>query len=55
MALPKNVQRVDAIAMGRARILTPMGEAWDTWFDGSGISSDFMAKRQQPVEQKREL
>lgn len=53
VALPDDVRRVNVIAMGRARILTPVAEAWDTWFDGSGASADFMAKRQQPPEQKR--
>lgn len=54
VALPDDVRRVDVIAIGRTRILTPVGEAWDSWFDGSGVSADFMAKRKQPADQKRE-
>lgn len=54
VALPDDVRRVDVIAVGRARILTPVGEAWDTWFDGPEISAEFMTDRQQPAGQERE-
>lgn len=54
VALPDDVRRVDVVAIGRARILTPVGEAWNTWFDGPVVSADFMAEREQPAEQKRE-
>ncbi|WP_248800093.1 type II toxin-antitoxin system VapB family antitoxin [Pseudomonas sp. MWU13-2105] len=54
-ALPDDVRRVDVVAIGRARIITPAGESWDSWFDGEGVTADFMADREQPVEQEREL
>lgn len=54
VALPDDVRRVDVVAIGRTRILTPMGEAWNTWFDGPVGSADFMAGREQPTEQERE-
>ncbi|MBK4989199.1 type II toxin-antitoxin system VapB family antitoxin [Pseudomonas sp. S36] len=54
VALPDDVKRVDVVVVGRARILTPAGESWDSWFDGSDVSSDFMADREQPVDQERE-
>lgn len=53
-ALPEDVKRVDVVAVGRTRIIAPAGEAWDSWFDGPGVSPDFMAEREQPVEQDRE-
>lgn len=53
IALPENVKRVDVVAIGRARILTPAGETWDTWFEGIGVTTDFMAVREQPVDQSR--
>ncbi|MGQ0619195.1 MAG: type II toxin-antitoxin system VapB family antitoxin [Panacagrimonas sp.] len=53
-ALPDDVKRVDVVAIGRARIITPTGEAWDSWFDGVGVSSDFLVEREQPAEQERE-
>ncbi len=53
-ALPEDVKRVDVVAIGRARVITPAGEAWDSWFDGTGVSADFMAEREQPTDQERE-
>ena len=54
VALPDSVTRVDVIALGRARLIVPIGEAWDSWFDGEGVSSDFMAEREQPASQERD-
>ncbi|MFC3392755.1 type II toxin-antitoxin system VapB family antitoxin [Aidingimonas halophila] len=53
-ALPEDVKRVDVIAIGRTRIITPVGESWDSWFDDVGVTGDFMAVRDQPDEQERE-
>lgn len=54
VALPEDVKKVDIIALGRARLITPAGEAWDSWFDGEGVSDDFMNEREQPETQERE-
>lgn len=54
VALPEGVKRVDVVAVGRVRIITPAGEAWDSWFDCAGVSADFMREREQPAEQERE-
>jgi antitoxin VapB len=54
VALPDDVKRVDVVAIGRIRILTPAGESWDSWFDGEGVSPDFMSTRDQPADQERE-
>ncbi|WP_296268850.1 type II toxin-antitoxin system VapB family antitoxin [Pseudomonas sp. UBA6562] len=54
VALPDDVKRVDIVAIGRTRIITPAGESWDSWFDGEGVSADFMEDREQPVDQERE-
>lgn len=53
-ALPDDVKRVDVVAVGRTRIIAPAGEAWDSWFDGAGVSDDFMAEREQPADQQRQ-
>lgn len=29
VALPEDVTRVEVVAVGRARIITPVGESWD--------------------------
>lgn len=54
VALPEDVKKVDVIAVGRTRIITPAGESWDSWFDGDSVSADFMNDREQPAVQKRE-
>lgn len=54
VALPEGVTRVEIVAVGRTRILFPVGESWDSWFDGEGVTADFMSDREQPDEQKRE-
>ncbi|WP_439070460.1 toxin-antitoxin system antitoxin VapB (plasmid) [Serratia nevei] len=54
VALPDDVKRVEVIAVGRTRIITPAGEGWDSWFDGDDVSADFMTSRDQPPMQERE-
>jgi antitoxin VapB len=54
VAMPGDVKRVEVIAIGRTRIITPAGESWDSWFDGDSVSPDFMANREQPADQERE-
>lgn len=54
VALPDDVKRVDVIAIGRTRILTPAGECWDSWFDTEGVTADFMTQREQPADQERD-
>lgn len=53
-ALPDDVKRVDVVSIGRTRVIAPAGEAWESWFDGPGVSTDFMVRREQPAEQERE-
>ncbi|MBR7195470.1 AbrB/MazE/SpoVT family DNA-binding domain-containing protein [Pseudomonas sp. CFBP13508] len=54
VAMPGDVKRVEVIAIGRTRVITPAGECWDSWFDGDSVSPDFMADREQPTDQERE-
>jgi len=54
VALPGNIKKVDVIAVGQTRIITPAGASWDSWFDGPSVSADFMQDREQPTEQERE-
>ena len=53
VAFADAVRKVDIVVVGRSRLLSPAGEAWDTWFDGPGVSQDFMAERDQPADQER--
>ncbi|WP_283189656.1 type II toxin-antitoxin system VapB family antitoxin [Pseudomonas sp. PMCC200344] len=54
VAMPSDVKRVNVVAIGRTRIITPADETWDSWFDGDGVSADFMTDREQPADQERE-
>ncbi len=54
VALPESVRKVDVIPLGRARLIVPAGEAWQSWFDGEGVSDDFMTEREQPAAQERD-
>ena len=54
VALPEDVKKVDVIAVGRTRIITPAGKSWDSWFDGDSVSADFMNDREQPAVQERD-
>lgn len=54
VALPDDVKRVDVVAIGKTRIITPEGTSWDEWFAGATVSDDFMVERDQPPEQLRE-
>ncbi|WP_025110946.1 type II toxin-antitoxin system VapB family antitoxin [Pseudomonas sp. H1h] len=54
VAMPSDVKRVEVIAIGRTRVITPAGESWDSWFDGDNVSADFMVDREQPNDQERE-
>ncbi len=54
VAYPDTVKQVDIVMLGRTRVITPAGESWDSWFEGEGVSDDFMMQRDQPDSQERE-
>lgn len=54
VAFPDNVKRVDVVVLGKTRIITPAGASWESWFDGPGVTDDFMLEREQAAEQERE-
>jgi antitoxin VapB len=51
--LPDGVTNVDIQRSGRSWIITPSEHSWAAWFEGDGVSSDFMAERDQPEDQER--
>ncbi len=53
VAFSDAVKKVDIVVVGRSRLLSPAGEVWDTWFDSTGVSEDFMVERDQPADQER--
>jgi len=38
---------------GNSRVITPVNQCWDSWFDASPTSSEFMIDREQPLEVRR--
>jgi len=54
LELPENVKQVEVTAIGRARLISPIDATWDSWFDGPGVTEDFMCERSQPEAQERE-
>ena len=54
LALPESVKQVDIVPLGRSLLITPAGEAWDSWLEIEGVSDDFMCNREQPGDQERE-
>ena len=54
VAFPEVIKNVKITAIGNKRVITPVGQSWDEWFDASGVSSDFMEDRQQSEDQTRE-
>jgi antitoxin VapB len=40
--------------MGQARLIVPVGHGWDDFFDGPGVTDDFMTERDQPAMQQRD-
>lgn len=54
LELPASVKQVEIIPLGRARLIVPVGERWDTFFDSEPASDDFLNDRDQPKPQERE-
>lgn len=54
VAFPEDVKRVDVVTLGRTKIITPVGESWDGWFDRKDVTPDFMVQREQPADEERE-
>jgi antitoxin VapB len=54
VAFPDSVKDVEITAIGSKRMIAPVGQSWDEWFNAPGVSSDFMTVRMQPEDQLRE-
>ena len=53
VALPEGVRQVEIVKVGRSRLISPAGQSWDAFFDGSKASDDFMCERVQPEAEAR--
>jgi antitoxin VapB len=51
---PEGVKKVDVVAVGNKRIITPAGSLWDEWFDMLDAEGGSNLSRDQPSHQIRE-
>jgi antitoxin VapB len=55
LRLPDEVRRVDVRARGNERIISPLGQSWDSFFlNGLTVSDDFMEERGSQLQPERE-
>jgi antitoxin VapB len=54
VAFSLGVKDVEIVVVGNSRIITPANQTWDSWFDNTPVSDDFMNDREQPVLQERD-
>ena len=53
--LPEGVQKVEVRVKGNERILSPVGQTWDSFFQGGPmVSDDFMSERGSQEQSERE-
>jgi len=55
LRLPDSVEAVEVRALGHERIISPVGQQWDSFFRGShAVPDDFMADRASQEQAERE-
>lgn len=55
LRLPPEVKRVDVRARGNERIIAPLNQSWDSFFQGGPQpSDDFMSERASQEQAERE-
>ena len=55
VAFPEGVREVEIIKVGNSRIISPVGQRWDSFFaSGPHVSADFLAERDQGLDEERE-
>ena len=53
--LPEGVKRVEIRAKGNERIISPIGQTWDSFFiSGPSVSDDFLPERATQNQLERE-
>ena len=52
---PESVKKVQVRARGNERIISPVGQTWDSFFlDGSRVTDDFLPQRAAQTQGERE-
>ncbi len=55
LRLPEGVRKVEVRARGSERIISPIGQTWDSFFlDGPVVSDDFLTERARQTQTDRE-
>ncbi len=55
LRLPDNIKRVDVRARGHERIISPVGQTWDSFFlDTPQVADDFMDQRASQCQPERD-
>jgi antitoxin VapB len=55
VAFPEGVREVEIIKIGNSRVISPVGQRWDSFFsDPNKISDDFLTDRDQGTFEERE-
>jgi len=55
LRLPDSVKAVEVRACGQERIISPVGQRWDSFFhDSPAVPDDFMAERASQKQPERE-
>jgi len=55
LRLPNEVKRVDVRARGNERIISPVGQVWDSFFlNGEAVTEDFLETRATQTQADRE-
>jgi antitoxin VapB len=55
LRMPDDVRKVDVRARGNERIISPVGQTWDSFFkSGPQVSEDFMTERASQHQSERE-
>lgn len=55
IAFPEGMKDVEITKIGSKRVIVPANQSWDDWFEGPGVSKDFMNERDQPEDQVRDI
>lgn len=55
LRLPDHVKRVDVRAVGNERVIAPIDQAWDSFFQSTPLpSDDFLPERASQTQAERE-
>lgn len=55
LRLPEGTKQVEVRARGHERIISPLGQTWDSFFlEGPAVSDDFLSERASQPDTERE-